>query len=78
LRPRAGRRLRDGGAGFGHCGSAHCGPRAAGATSGSRTRQGSTGPTSAVERGERGIALDNIWLLADTLGVTPADLIREN
>ena len=30
-----------------------------------------------VERGERNIALDNIWLLADTLGVTPADLLRD-
>ena len=29
-----------------------------------------------VERGERNIALDNIWLLADTLGVKPADLLN--
>jgi transcriptional regulator with XRE-family HTH domain len=29
-----------------------------------------------VERGERNIALDNIWLLADTLGVEPADLMQ--
>jgi DNA-binding XRE family transcriptional regulator len=29
-----------------------------------------------VERGERNIALDNIWLIADTLKVTPADLIN--
>jgi transcriptional regulator with XRE-family HTH domain len=29
-----------------------------------------------VERGERNIALDNIWLLADTLRVKPADLIN--
>jgi transcriptional regulator with XRE-family HTH domain len=27
------------------------------------------------ERGERNIALDNIWLLADTLQVKPADLL---
>ena len=30
-----------------------------------------------VERGERNIALDNIWLLADTLDVSPADLLLE-
>jgi transcriptional regulator with XRE-family HTH domain len=30
-----------------------------------------------VERGERNIALDNIWLLADTLGVAPADLVGD-
>jgi transcriptional regulator with XRE-family HTH domain len=29
-----------------------------------------------VERGERNIALDNIWLLADTLHVKPADLLN--
>lgn len=28
-----------------------------------------------VERGERNISLDNIWLLADTLGVRPSQLI---
>jgi len=28
-----------------------------------------------VERGERNISLDNIWLLADTLSVQPAELI---
>jgi transcriptional regulator with XRE-family HTH domain len=28
-----------------------------------------------VERGERNIALDNIWRLADALGVRPGDLI---
>ena len=28
-----------------------------------------------VERGERNVALDNIWLLADTLGVSPALLL---
>jgi transcriptional regulator with XRE-family HTH domain len=28
-----------------------------------------------VERGERNISLDNIWLLADTLGVSPSELI---
>ncbi len=31
-----------------------------------------------VERGERNIALDNIWLLADTLGVQPAELILDS
>jgi transcriptional regulator with XRE-family HTH domain len=31
-----------------------------------------------VERGERNIALDNIWLLADTLGVAPADLVQDD
>lgn len=30
-----------------------------------------------VERGERNISLDNIWQLADTLGVHPADLIKD-
>lgn len=29
-----------------------------------------------VERGERNISLDNIWLLADTLGVRPSQLIE--
>lgn len=29
-----------------------------------------------VERGERNISLDNIWLLADTLGVPPSQLIE--
>lgn len=29
-----------------------------------------------VERGERNISLDNIWLLADTLGVPPSRLIE--
>jgi transcriptional regulator with XRE-family HTH domain len=28
-----------------------------------------------VERGERNISLDNIWVLADALHVAPADLI---
>ncbi len=28
----------------------------------------------AVERGERNISLDNIWVLADALGVHPRDL----
>jgi transcriptional regulator with XRE-family HTH domain len=27
-----------------------------------------------VERGERNISLDNIWLLADALNVSPSDL----
>lgn len=27
-----------------------------------------------VERGERNISLDNIWRLADALGVAPAEL----
>jgi transcriptional regulator with XRE-family HTH domain len=30
-----------------------------------------------VERGERNIALDNIWRIADTLGVHPGELIAE-
>lgn len=30
-----------------------------------------------VERGERNISLDNIWLLADTLDVLPGDLISQ-
>jgi transcriptional regulator with XRE-family HTH domain len=30
-----------------------------------------------VERGERNIALDNIWRLADTLGVDPGELIGD-
>jgi len=30
-----------------------------------------------VERGERNVSLDNIWLLADTLSVLPGDLICE-
>ncbi len=30
-----------------------------------------------VERGERNIAHDNIWRLADTLGVMPSDLLVE-
>lgn len=30
-----------------------------------------------VERGERNIAHDNIWLLADTLGVAPGELLVE-
>lgn len=29
-----------------------------------------------VERGERNISLDNIWTLADALGVHPRDLIE--
>jgi transcriptional regulator with XRE-family HTH domain len=28
-----------------------------------------------VERGERNIGLDNIWVLADALGVHPRDLL---
>ena len=28
-----------------------------------------------VERGERNVSLDNIWLLADTLSVQPTELI---
>jgi transcriptional regulator with XRE-family HTH domain len=30
-----------------------------------------------VERGEPNIALDNIWRIADTLGVRPGELIAE-
>ncbi len=30
-----------------------------------------------VERGERNIALDNIWALADALGVSPARLVDD-
>ena len=30
-----------------------------------------------VERGERNIALDNIWALADALGVSPAELFDD-
>ncbi|WP_278260231.1 helix-turn-helix transcriptional regulator [Nocardioides convexus] len=28
-----------------------------------------------MERGERNISLDNIWVLADALGVHPRDLL---
>ena len=29
-----------------------------------------------IERGERNVALDNIWLLAEALSVDPAELFR--